>query len=190
MSTKFLVNCDLNLLPTKYYKKILKSQLKNKKTRTHAYIISAKLTNNSWLNLPTDCNKLSNLKSIFYTLLISHFSLIPASLFIPNSIFICCTYLISLFSLTSQLFLGVKTFDHIKNSTNKASIMFESSINNIERSIIILSNFNTSKKSIPASISIYFYTIMPYSSISETFFFQSLNVTDFLDQYSQIYINY
>lgn len=101
VAANFLVNCDLNLLLTEYYKEVLESRLKNEETQTYTHIIFAKPADNFRLNLSTDCNKLFDLRSISYTFFIPPFSLIPAPLFIPNSLFISCICLISLFSYTS-----------------------------------------------------------------------------------------
>lgn len=190
VGAKFLVNCNLNLLLTEYYKEVLKSQQKNKETRTYKQLISAKPTDNSQLNLPIDCNKPSNLRSIFYTLLTLPFSPIPAPLSISKSLSISCTCLISPFSLTSQLFSNIKTSDCTKDSTNTGGTIVESSIDNTKRSTTILSNFNTSKKSMPVSIFVYSHAVMPYLSAPKTSFFESLNITDFFGQYNQMYTDY
>ena len=42
----------------------------------------------------------------------------------------------------------------------------------------------------PASISVYFHAIMPYLGAPRTPFFEGSNVTDFLDQYSQMCTDY
>lgn len=187
---KILVNCDLNLLLIEYYKEVLKSWLKKEKTRIHAHIIFAKLTDNSRLNLPTDCNKLFDLRSIFYTLFTPLFSSILVPLFILNSFSISCICLISLSFFTSQLFSDVKTFDCAKNITNMADTIVEPSINNTKKSTTISSNFNTSKDSMPVSISLYFHAIMPYLGTPETSFFEDSNVTNFFEWYSQMCTNY
>lgn len=47
MAAKFLANCNLNLLLTKYYKKILISQLKDEESQIYAYTTSTKPIDNS-----------------------------------------------------------------------------------------------------------------------------------------------
>lgn len=68
--------------------------------------------------------------------------------------------------------------------------MVESNIKNTKGSILMFSNFNFSKNNMPASIFIYSHIIMLYSSALKTFFFKSLNFTNFFDRYNQIYTNY
>lgn len=68
--------------------------------------------------------------------------------------------------------------------------MAESSIKNIEGSILIPINPNTSKKTIPISTLIFSPTIILNFYSPKTFFFKSSNVHNFFNQYSQIYINY
>ena len=190
VAAKFLVNCDLNLLLTEYYKEVLESRLKNRETRTHANINSAKSTDNSRLNLTTDCDKPSDLRPISYTLLTPPSSPIPAPLSIPNSPSISCTCLISPSSLTSQLSSDVRTSDCTKDSTNTAGTMVESSMDNTEGSTPTPSNSNASKESMPASIPVYSHAVMPYPGAPETPFFEGSNVTDFLDRYSQMCTDY
>ena len=190
VAAKFLVNCDLNLLLTEYYKEVLESRLKNRETWTHAHKNSAKSTDNSRLNLPTDCDKPSDLRPISYTLLTPPSSPIPAPLSIPNSPSISCTYLISPSSLTSQLSSDVKTSDCAKDSTNTAGTTVESSMDNTEGSTPTPSNSNASKESMPASIPVYSHAVMPYPGAPGTPFFEGSNVTDFLDRYSRMCTDY
>lgn len=127
---------------------------------------------------------------IFYALFTSPFSPMLAPLSISNSFSISCTCLISLFSPISQLSLNFKTPGYAKSSINLAKIMVESSMNNTKKSKPILLNSNTSKESIPVSILICFYIVMPYSGAPKTLFFEGSNVTNFFDQYNQMCINY
>lgn len=190
VAAKFLANCDLNSLLTEYYKEALGSRLKNRETCTYAHITSAKSTDNSQLNLPTDCDKPSDLRPISYTLLTSPSSPTPAPLSIPNSPSICCTCLISPSSLISQLSSGVKTSDCAKDSINTADTMVESSMDNTGGSTPTPSNSNASKESMPASIPVYSHAVMLYPGAPGTLFFEGLNVIDFFDRYSQMCTDY
>lgn len=170
MAAKFLANCNLNLLLTKYYKEILVFQLKDEETQIYVYTTSTKPIDNFQLNLATDYNKPSDLRPIYYILLIPFSSLIPTLLSISNSLFISYTCLIFLFSLISQLFSNFKTSNYAKNNINMASTIVESNINNIERNISIFLNFNTSKEIMSMAIPIYFYAIMLYLNTLRIFF--------------------
>ena len=68
--------------------------------------------------------------------------------------------------------------------------MVESNVESTEKSTPIPSNSNTSKESMPASIPVYFYAVMPYPSTPKTLFFEGSNVTDFLHRYSQMCTDY
>lgn len=60
----------------------------------------------------------------------------------------------------------------------------------MEGNTIMYTNSNTVNKNMSSSISMYSDVVMPYPSASETSFFEDSNMTDFLDQYRRIYINY
>lgn len=181
VAAKFLVNCNLHLLLTEYYKEILESRLKNREARRNGHIISIKLTNNSRLNLPTDCDKPSDLRPISHTLLTPLFSPISASLSFPNSSSISYTCLISPFSLISQLSSDMKTSDYAKDSTNITGIMVKSSIDNSEGSTPTLSNSNSRKKSMSTSIPVYSHAVLPYPGAPRISFFEGSNVIEFLN---------
>lgn len=104
------------------------------------------LTNNSWLSLPTDCNKPSNQKAIFYAFFIPYFSSVLSSLSISHSPSISYSFLISSSSPLSQLSSNIKTPNCAKNSINPAEIIVESNRDNIKKNKQTLSNSNTSKK--------------------------------------------
>lgn len=133
MTAKFLANYNLNLLLTKYYKKRLESQLKNREIYIHAYITFTKLTDDFWLSPLADCNMFFDSSSISYILFIPLFSLVPTLLSIPNSPSISYIFLISTFSLISQLSSNVKTLSCTKNNINPAKKMIESNINNTKK---------------------------------------------------------
>lgn len=105
-----------------------------------------KQTNDFWLNLLINYNKIFNPRPTSYTLFIPFFSLIFTLLSIFNPFSISCIYLISLFSFIFQLFSNIKIFNNIKYSFNMIEIIMKPIINNIEKSISTSSNFNTLKK--------------------------------------------
>lgn len=193
VAAKFLANYDLNLLLTEYYKEKLESQLKNGNIQTYPYITSAKLTNISRLNLSTDpktYNKPSDLRPFFCTLLTPPFSPIPTPITLSNSLSISCPCLSSHFFPLFQLSPDVKTFDIAKDISISARTMFESSMENTDGSISMLSNPNFSKESMPASIPVYSHMVMPYPGTPKTPFFEGSNVTNFLDRHCQMCTDY
>lgn len=61
---------------------------------------------------------------------------------------------------------------------------------NTEGSTSTPSNSNFSKESMPSSILVCSYLVMPYPGTPGTPFFEGSNVTDFFDQYGQMCTNY
>lgn len=152
-----------------------------------------KLTDTSWLNLATDsktCNKPSDLRPffcIFLTLISSSISTLVILYNSPSINYSCwSSYFFALFQLSPY----VKTFDNAKDIPISAQSRVESSMKNTNKSILMFSNPNSSKKSMLASIPVYFYAVMPYFSVFGIFFFKDSSITNFLDGYSQMCTNY
>ena len=136
------------------------------------------------------CEKPSNRRPNSYTLLTLPFSLILAPLSIPNPPTINCPCLLSHSSTTFQFFSNVKNSNGTKDISIPASTMVESNVESTEESTPTPSNSNTSKESMPASISVYSHAVMPYPGAPGTPFFKGSNVTDFLDRYSRMCTDY
>lgn len=115
------------------------------------------------MNLLIDFNRLSNMRSISYTLFTPFISLKYAFIFISNSFFIYATYL-KFSSLSTISWL----WNYEKDSTDTMSIIFELSVDGIEKSIQIWSKFYIWKESISMSIPIYSLASIPYSDTLKT----------------------
>lgn len=109
------------------------------------------------------------------------FSLRSISLFIFNYLFISCIYLISPFFF--HILLSICT----KANITMAYIVVKSNVDSIERRMLIFTNFNIQKKSVPAFIFVNSYVVMTYFSTLGTPLFKRLNINNIFDWYNLIF---
>ena len=177
---RFLINCDLDLILTEYYKEKLESQLEN----TQEYTTSIKSTNLTRLNIPTDwitCEKTSLTRPNLFSLITPPFSLLSLSP-LPIPLFTDCAYAISSFSCTPSPSIMTDKLSCPKPSPIPPIKMVYSNAKDPEN---VTSTPSTgtigSNKGVPASTLVYFHSVMPYPGTPGTPFFKGSNVTDFLD---------